>query len=148
MRAAGAALNAERIKLTTLRSPLWAAVAAAVLALALAALQASVSSGYAPMPVQRAAMGVAVFGVPDDDLGQAVTAVLELTDGVPTGEAASTELLSWARERLARHKCPRTLAFETRLPRTDAGKLYKSELVRKYSAISAQPTSRVPRRPS
>ncbi|MEZ0341289.1 fatty-acid--CoA ligase FadD4 [Mycobacterium sp. pV006] len=91
---------------------------------------------------------VAVFGVPDDDLGQAVTAVIELTDGVPTGEAASTELLSWARERLARHKCPRTLAFETRLPRTDAGKLYKSELVRKYSAISAQPTSRVPRRPS
>ncbi|MGE2734249.1 fatty-acid--CoA ligase FadD4 [Mycolicibacterium vaccae] len=88
---------------------------------------------------------VAVFGVPDDDLGQAVVAVVELVDGASADETASTALLSWARDRLARHKCPRTLAFETRLPRTDAGKLYKSALIRKHSAISARPTSRAPR---
>ena len=43
------------------------------------------------------------------------------------------ELLDWLRERLAHYKCPRSIAFEVQLPRTDTGKLYKQELVKKYS---------------
>ena len=43
------------------------------------------------------------------------------------------ELLVWLRERLAHYKCPRSVSFEQQLPRTDTGKLYKQELVEKYS---------------
>lgn len=80
---------------------------------------------------------VAVFGVPDDDLGQRVMAVVELTDPSRAGEAVSAELMSWARDRLARHKLPREVIFEPHLPRTDAGKLYKNRLIAQYS--NAQP---------
>jgi hypothetical protein len=59
-----AALHAERIKLSTIRSPLWSALAAAVLSLAVAALQGATAYGAAGLSPQRAAMGVAVFGVP------------------------------------------------------------------------------------
>jgi long-chain acyl-CoA synthetase len=34
---------------------------------------------------------------------------------------------------LAHYKCPRTIAFETQLPRTDAGKLYKQKMIDKYA---------------
>ncbi|OBA93121.1 ABC transporter permease [Mycobacteriaceae bacterium 1482268.1] len=59
-----AVLNAERIKLSTTRSSLWTAVAAAVLSIGLAALQASTAYGPGPLEGEKAAMGVAVFGVP------------------------------------------------------------------------------------
>jgi hypothetical protein len=62
--AAIAALNAERIKLSTIRSPLWSCVAAAVLSLGVAALQGSSAYGAAGLPPEKAALGVAVFGVP------------------------------------------------------------------------------------
>jgi ABC-2 type transport system permease protein len=58
-----AALDSERIKLSTTRSPLWTAVAVAVLSLGVAASQGSASYG-APLPPERSAIGVAVFGVP------------------------------------------------------------------------------------
>jgi ABC-2 type transport system permease protein len=57
-------LDAERIKLSTTRSPLWSAAGVAVLSLGLAALQGSTAYGAAPLPPEKAAMGVAVFGVP------------------------------------------------------------------------------------
>ncbi len=57
-------LNAERIKLSTTRSPVWSAVAVAVLSLGLAALQASTAYGNNGLSPEKAAMGVAVFGVP------------------------------------------------------------------------------------
>jgi ABC-2 type transport system permease protein len=59
-----AVLDAERIKLSTTRSPLWSAVAVAVLSLSLAALQGSTAYGAASLPPEKAAIGVAVFGVP------------------------------------------------------------------------------------
>ncbi|BBY27797.1 ABC transporter permease [Mycolicibacterium sediminis] len=58
------ALNAERIKLVTIRSPLWSALAAAALSLGVAALQGATAYGAAGLAPQQAAMGVAVFGVP------------------------------------------------------------------------------------
>lgn len=59
-----AVLNAERIKLTTTRSLLWTSVGVAVLSLALAALQGALARPSAPLDPERAAMGIAVFGVP------------------------------------------------------------------------------------
>ena len=57
-------LDSERIKLSTTRSLLWTAAAVAVLTVGLAALQASTTSGAAPLAPEKAATGVAVFGVP------------------------------------------------------------------------------------
>jgi ABC-2 type transport system permease protein len=59
-----AVLDAERIKLSTTRSVLWTAAAVAVLSIGLAALQGSTAYGAAPLPPEKAATGVAVFGVP------------------------------------------------------------------------------------
>jgi ABC-2 type transport system permease protein len=59
-----AVLDAERIKLSTTRSPLWTAAAVAVLSIGLAALQGANAYGAAPLPPEKAATGVAVFGVP------------------------------------------------------------------------------------
>jgi ABC-2 type transport system permease protein len=59
-----AVLDAERIKLSTTRSPLWSAAGVAVLSLGLAAVQGSTAYGPASLPPEKAAMGVAVFGVP------------------------------------------------------------------------------------
>jgi ABC-2 type transport system permease protein len=59
-----AVLDAERIKLATTRSVVWTAAAVAVLSIGLAALQGSTAYGAAALPPERAATGVAVFGVP------------------------------------------------------------------------------------
>jgi hypothetical protein len=59
-----AVLDAERIKLSTTRSVLWTAGAVALLSMGMAALQASTAYGAAPLPPEKVATGVAVFGVP------------------------------------------------------------------------------------
>ncbi len=76
----------------------------------------------------------AVFGVPDEVMGQRVVAVVQLADPALAGDALAEALIGWLNERLARYKCPRTISFETQLPRTDAGKLYKHTLIERYSA--------------
>jgi fatty-acyl-CoA synthase len=75
----------------------------------------------------------AVFGVPDPVMGQSVTAVVQLTDPTLASTGLAEELIAWLRKRMAHYKSPRTLYFETQLPRTDAGKLYKHELIAKYA---------------
>jgi ABC-2 type transport system permease protein len=77
-----AVVNAERIKLTTLRSPLWASAVAAVLSFALAALQASVAYDYDRLTVPTAALGVAVFGVPVLMIVAAMTMTGEYRSGL------------------------------------------------------------------
>lgn len=64
-------------------------------------------------------MDVAVFGIPNDEFGEEVKAVVE-AQGVP-----AEELLAWAHERLAKYKCPRTVDFVDALPRDPNGKLKK-----------------------
>lgn len=78
-------------------------------------------------------LDAAVFGVPDDEMGQRVMAAVQTVDPGDATDRFADELLTWLRDRLSHFKCPRSIAFEAQLPRTDTGKLYKNELVEKYS---------------
>lgn len=74
----------------------------------------------------------AVFGIPDDDLGEVVHAVVQPADGVETGEHLEQELLAYLRGQLATIKCPRRIDFRAELPRLATGKLYKQQLRNEY----------------
>jgi acyl-CoA synthetase (AMP-forming)/AMP-acid ligase II len=74
----------------------------------------------------------AVIGVPDDDFGEAVKAVVEPIDMADAGPELERELIAYCRERLADVKCPRTVDFRAELPRHPTGKLYKRLLKDEY----------------
>jgi long-chain acyl-CoA synthetase len=75
---------------------------------------------------------VAVIGVPDAEMGEAVKAVIQLADPASAGPELTAELLAYCRERLATYKCPRTVDFTDQLPREPNGKLYKRLLRERY----------------
>ncbi len=75
---------------------------------------------------------VAVVGVPHPELGEEVKAVVQAVAGATADEALAEELIAWARERLAAYKCPRSIDFESELPRLPTGKLYKRLLKDRY----------------
>jgi long-chain acyl-CoA synthetase len=82
----------------------------------------------------------AVFGVPNEDLGEEVKAVVQPMPGIrPTAEFAE-ELIAFCRQHLAHIKCPRSVDFEEELPRLPTGKLYKRQLRDRYWA---ERTSRI-----
>ena len=58
---------------------------------------------------------------------------MQTVDPADATDEFADELMTWLRDRLAHYKCPRSIFFEAQLPRTDTGKLYKQELVSKYS---------------
>jgi acyl-CoA synthetase (AMP-forming)/AMP-acid ligase II len=74
---------------------------------------------------------VAVIGVPDDQWGESVKAVVALHPGT---SATEQELVDWCRERLADYKGPRSVDFVTELPRDQAGKLLKRTIRQPYWA--------------
>jgi long-chain acyl-CoA synthetase len=77
---------------------------------------------------------VAVIGVPDADWGQQVRAVVEPVVAVTADATLADELIAFCRANLAHYKCPRTVAFSPALPRTDAGKLSRSQVRERYGA--------------
>jgi fatty-acyl-CoA synthase len=71
---------------------------------------------------------VAAFGVPQEDLGEELVALVELADPAAAGNPTAAELVDWCRARLAHQSCPRRLEFRDHLPRAENGKLYKRQL--------------------
>lgn len=77
---------------------------------------------------------VAVIGIPDDEMGQQVKAVVRVADGVEAAPDLEADLLTFLGERLARYKLPRSVDFAETLPRTETGKLQKRLLMAAYDA--------------
>ncbi|WP_410602098.1 acyl-CoA synthetase [Amycolatopsis sp. lyj-90] len=71
---------------------------------------------------------VAVFGVPHEDWGEAIKAVVQPADGVEPSEELTAEILEYAAARLAKFKLPRSVGYLPELPRDPNGKLYKRKL--------------------
>ncbi len=71
----------------------------------------------------------AVFGVPDEDFGEAIMAVVELQPGAKLNAA---EVQSYLDDHLAHYKVPKLIEFQTDLPREDSGKLFKRKLREPY----------------
>jgi long-chain acyl-CoA synthetase len=74
----------------------------------------------------------AVFGVPNQDLGEEVKAVVQPMPNVQPGPALADELIAYCGENLSRQKVLRSIDFATELPRLPTGKLYKRLLRNRY----------------
>lgn len=75
---------------------------------------------------------VAVFGVPDEEMGEQVKAVVQLIDRVTADDAMAASLVAYSREHIAHFKCPKSVDFLDELPRLPTGKLYKRLLRDRY----------------
>jgi long-chain acyl-CoA synthetase len=69
-----------------------------------------------------------VFGIPHDDWGEEIKAVVQPADWAAPGPALTAELLAYLGDRLAKFKLPRTVDYVAELPRDPNGKLYKRRL--------------------
>jgi long-chain acyl-CoA synthetase len=74
----------------------------------------------------------AVFGVPNEEMGEEVKAVVQLMPDFAPGAEMEAQLIAFCRDHLAHHKCPRSIDFEAQLPRLPTGKLYKAPLRERY----------------
>ncbi|MGE4424861.1 MAG: acyl-CoA synthetase [Solirubrobacteraceae bacterium] len=85
-------------------------------------------------------MDAAVFGIPDEDFGESVKAVIQPME-MPADDAAAAaleaELIAHCRAQLADLKCPRSIDFRAELPRHETGKLYKRLLRDEYRERAA-----------
>ena len=74
----------------------------------------------------------AVFGVPNDEFGEEVKAVVQPIGGLTPGPDLEAELIEYCRTHLAGYKCPRSIEFDPELPRDPNGKLYKRRIRERY----------------
>ena len=91
------------------------------------------------LTMHEAVTDVAVIGVPNEDFGEEVKAVVQPVEMPADDEAAAAmarQLIAYCREHLADVKCPRTIDFRPELPRHPTGKLYKRLLRDEYWAGS------------
>ncbi|MEV7863794.1 AMP-binding protein [Streptomyces hirsutus] len=79
-------------------------------------------------------LDAAVFGVPNDDFGEEVKAVVQPMDPAKATDGFAEELMEFCRANLAHFKCPRSVDFIERMPRLPTGKLYKKQLRETYWA--------------
>lgn len=77
-------------------------------------------------------MDVAVFGVPNEDFGEEVKAVVQPIHWEDAGPELEAELIDFCRDHISHIKCPKTIDFEQELPRHPTGKLYKRLLKDRY----------------
>ena len=75
---------------------------------------------------------VAVIGVPNEDFGEEMKAVVQLVDPAGAGPELAEELIAVCRARLSPFKCPRSVDFDAELPRQPTGKLYKRLIKDRY----------------
>ena len=75
---------------------------------------------------------VAVFGVPNEDLGEEVKAVVQPVSFEEADDSLAQELIAYCKQHMSSIKCPRSIDFEKELPREDTGKLKKRLLKAKY----------------
>ena len=71
---------------------------------------------------------VAVFGIPNEEWGEEVKAVIELNNDHQESDELLATLMHFAQENLAKMKLPRSIDFIEKLPRDENGKLYKRRL--------------------
>jgi long-chain acyl-CoA synthetase len=70
----------------------------------------------------------AVFGIPHEDWGEEVKAVIEPAEGIEANDELAAEILAFCGDKLAKFKTPKTVDFTTEMPRDPNGKLYKRKL--------------------
>ena len=70
----------------------------------------------------------AVFGIPHQDWGEEVKAVVQPVDDVATGDALTEDILAFCGDKLAKYKTPRSIDYIEEMPRDPNGKLYKRKL--------------------
>jgi len=79
-----------------------------------------------------AVIDVAVFGVPNEEFGEEVKAVVQPRDMADATPELAVELMDYCRSQLSHVKCPRSVDFRPELPRHPTGKLYKRLLKDEY----------------
>jgi long-chain acyl-CoA synthetase len=77
---------------------------------------------------------VAVIGVPNEDLGEEIKAIVELENENYSHADLAQELISFCQMKISKNKCPVSIEFNAALPRNELGKLSKKELREYYKS--------------
>lgn len=75
---------------------------------------------------------VVAFGVPDEELGERLVALVKVKNGEKSAETVKAELSSWAKARLGSVKTPKDIVFVKDFPRLDTGKVQKGRVRKEY----------------